>query len=143
MKLVFRGAIGVSACLLFVGAATGCGSSTDTASTPTPTITVTESESSQSPSSNNSGEPACTKEALTEGMNGDGTIERFECASKSGTYWAAAEFKEPNGSVLAFYTARDGEWDDAAETNEKLCKSSQLPQEILGDGYCAGVDPNK
>ncbi|MFT6565177.1 MAG: hypothetical protein ACJAY5_001944 [Actinomycetes bacterium] len=142
MKLVFRGAIGVSACLLFVGAATGCSPSTDTASTPT--VTVTDSEGSQSPSPNNSDEPACTAEALTAGMNGDGTIERFECASKSGTYWAAAEFKEPNGSVLEFYTARDGEWDDAAETNEKLCMDgSQLPQEILEEGYCAGVDPNK
>jgi hypothetical protein len=137
VKLVFRGAIGVSACLLFVGAATGCGSSTDTASTPTPTITVTESESSQSPSSNNSGEPACTAEALEEGLNGDpGPIKRFDCArtestpNMPATYWAAAEFD--NKSTM-LWSARDGEWYERNEV--KLCKEQvNLPSELRD--YC-------
>jgi hypothetical protein len=134
VKLVSRGAIAASACLLVAGVATGCSSSTETASSTTPPSSDSTRSGTASP--NNPDQPPCTADALSAGLNGDGTIEKFNCASGAGTYWAAAEIQETKDSEPMFWFARDGQWYE--RDTEKVCKGGgdlfNLPQVIRE--YC-------
>lgn len=117
----------------------GCSSSTEPEVTTSPTVAptsqapTTAAPTTAAPTSTPT--ELCSEQSLLAALPEGSEMVKFNCASVSGTQWAAVEVNP--GPTVFFLQDNGGTWD--VSTSEEVCgtASAGLPPELLD--YCSDV----